>query len=83
MASPAHSVTSVMLPLLQDEVASHAMVRHTMDIIDKIHNSLYLNQPLIITADKPVYALSKQFPWLYPDVYGEKKINDDDGASSH
>ena len=65
---------SVMLPLLEDEMASHAMVRHTMDIIEKVHTHLKPNQPLIINADQPVYALSKQVQWLYPHKYGDHSI---------
>ena len=63
-----------MLPLLQDEIATHAMVRHTMDIIKEVHRTLHLNQPLVITADQPVYALGKKVQWLYPDMYGEDKV---------
>ena len=32
---------SAMLPLLQDEIATHGMVRHTMDIIDQVHEKTY------------------------------------------
>ena len=48
-----------MLPLLQDEVATHDMVRHTMGIIDQVHKKLTLEKPLVITADQPVYAIGK------------------------
>ena len=51
--------SSVMLPLLQDEVATHDMVRHTMDIIDQVHKKLTLGKPLVITADQHVYAIGK------------------------
>ena len=37
---------STMLPLLQNEIATHAMVRHTMDIIKE---DLNLDQPLVVT----------------------------------
>ena len=66
--------SSVMLPLLQDEIATHAMVRHTMDIIDRVHKSLKIDQPIIVTADQPVYAIGKQVQWLYPDEYGDCKV---------
>ena len=32
------------MPLLQDEIATNAMVRHTMEIIDKVHEVLRLTQ---------------------------------------
>ena len=63
-----------MFPLLQDEIATHAMVRHTMNIIKEVQRNLELDQPLVITADQPVYALGKKVQWLYPDKYGEDKV---------
>ena len=48
-----------MLPLLQDD-----MVRHTTYIIDQVHKKLKLDQPLVITADQPVYAIGKQVQCL-------------------
>ena len=63
-----------MLPLLQDEVATHGMARHTMDIIEHVHKKLELDQPLVITADQPVYTIGKEVQWLYPDEYGDHKV---------
>ena len=50
------------------------MVRHTMDTIDQVHKKLKLDQPLVIIADQPVYAIGKQVQWLYPEEYGEHKV---------
>ena len=72
-----------MLPLLQDEIATHAMVRHTMDIIKEVHRKFEPSQPLVVTADQPVYALGKKLQWLYPDKHGEDNSVNDDGSSSH
>ena len=58
-----------MLPLLQDD-----MVRHTTYIIDQVHKKLKLDQPLVITADQPVYAIGKQVQWLYTDEHGDHKV---------
>ena len=63
-----------MLPLLQGKVATHGMVRHTMDVIDQVHKKFKLDQPLVITADRPVYAIGKQVQWLYLDKYGDHKV---------
>ena len=71
---PALQITSVMLPLLQDEVATHATVRHTMDIIGKVHTTLHLIQALIKTAGHLAYALSKQIQWLYRNIYGNERL---------
>ena len=43
------------------------MVRHTMSIIHQVHQKPKLDQPLVITANQPVYAIGKQVQWLYPD----------------
>ena len=58
--NPGSKCSSAILPLLQDEVVTHGMVTHTMDIIDKVHKKLKLDQPLVITADQPVYIIGKQ-----------------------
>ena len=71
---PGIKCSSVMLPLLQDKVATQGMVRHTMDVIDQVHKKLKLDQPLVITADQPVYVIGKQIQWLYPDEYGYQKV---------
>ena len=63
-----------MLRLLQYEVATHGMVRHTMDIIDQVRKKLKLDQPLVIASDQPVYAIGKQVQWLYPDEYDDHKV---------
>ena len=47
--------SSAMLPLLQVEVVTYGMVRHTMDIIDKVHKKLKLDQPLITSGFVLVY----------------------------
>ena len=65
---------SAMRPLIQDEVATYGMVRHTMDIIDQVHKKLKRDQTLVITADQPVYAIGKQDQWLYPDEYGDHEV---------
>ena len=50
------------------------MVRHTTEIIEKVHEVLRLTQVPVITADQPVYAIGKKIQWLYPDKYGEDKL---------
>ena len=64
--NPDSKCSSAMLPLLLDEVATYGMVRRTIDI-DQVHKKLNLGQPLVITADQPIYTIGKQVQWLYPD----------------
>ena len=40
--APICKAISVMMPLLQDEIATNAMVRHTMEIIEKVHKVLLI-----------------------------------------
>ena len=72
--NPGIKCLSAMLPLLQDEVATIDMLRHTMGIIDQVHKKLKLDQPLVITADQSVYDIGKQVQWLYPGEYGDHKV---------
>ena len=65
--NPDSKCSSAMFPLLLDEVATHGMVKRTIDIIDQVHKKLNLDQPLVITADQPIYTIGKQVQWLYPD----------------
>ena len=72
--NPGSKCSSMMLPLLQDEVATHRIVRQSAGITDQVHKKLKLDQLLAITADQPVYAIGKQVQWLYSDEYGDHKV---------
>jgi len=63
-----------LLPLLNDEIATPAMVRHMMDIIVIATATLNGNQAPVITCDQPVYAIGKQLRWKFPEKYGEDRI---------
>ena len=52
--------TSVLLPLLQEDINSPAMVRHAMDIIVTLLKNINSEQIPVITSDQPVYALAKR-----------------------
>lgn len=66
--------TSVMLPLIKDNINSPSVVRHTMDIVISTTQKINFNQTPVWTGDQPVYAIGKQLQWLYPDKYGEDKL---------
>ena len=65
---------STLLPLLKESVASTAMVRHTMKIVQLALQEVNPGQAAVVTGDQPVYALGKQVQWHYPDDYGEDKL---------
>ena len=63
-----------LLPLLPDHIQSPATTRHLMNTILHITTTLNKQQPAVITADQPVYALAKAVQWKYPDLYGEDRL---------
>ena len=60
---------SVLLPLLDESINSTAMVRHCIEVVQKITYTLNPGQKVIITGDQPVYALGKQVQWMYEERY--------------
>jgi hypothetical protein len=66
--------TSTLLPLLNESVNSTAMLRHTMGVVKQILLKLNPQQPIVLTADQPVYAHGKQVQWMYPEFYGESNV---------
>ena len=71
---PQAKCISSLLPLLKDNINSPAVVMHSMKIIQKAISVLNPNQTPVITADQPVYAISKNIQWKYPNIYGEDKF---------
>ena len=55
-ASPVCQSHCVLLPLVTEEVNSHAVVRHSMDRIIEIIEKINPCQVPVITGDQPVYA---------------------------
>lgn len=66
--------TSVMLPLIKDNINSQTVVRHTMDIVISTTKKINPEQTPVWTGDQPVYAIGKQLQWIYPEKYGEDKL---------
>ncbi|CAB4041829.1 Hypothetical predicted protein [Paramuricea clavata] len=66
--------TSTLLPLLNESVNSTAMLRHTMGVVKQILLKINPQQPIVLTADQPVYAFGKQVQWMYPEFYGESNV---------
>lgn len=50
------------------------MLRHTMGVVKQILLKINPQQPIVLTADQPVYALGKQVQWIYPELYGESGV---------
>ena len=71
---PRPKCLSALMPLIDENINSLAMVKHTMKVTKRAVDSLNKNQIPVITADQPVYALGKQVQWLFPHYYGEDKF---------
>ena len=64
---------SVMMPLWQDQARSVATIKHAMAIIRDAVAFLNPGQTPVIAADQPLYALTKQMQWKWPE-HGEDKF---------
>jgi hypothetical protein len=60
-----------LLPLFEEQAKSVAMIKHSMNIVKNITNYLNPGQTPVIACDQPLYALSKQIQWTWPDLFGE------------
>ena len=73
-SAPSAPTTSVLLPLINENINSAAMVKHCMEVIRKTVNDVNPNQIPVITADQPVYTLMKQVQWKYTCTFGEDQF---------
>ena len=62
-----------LLPLLRDQAHSVATIKHAMDKIQEAVRFLNPGQTPVMAADQPLFALSKQIQWKWPE-YGEDKF---------
>ena len=63
---------TALLPLFPDHSKSVAMIRHSMDVINKAVQEINPGQVPVITLDQPLYAIAKTIQWNWPANYGEK-----------
>ena len=72
--NPLPKCLSALMPLIDENINSLAMVKHTMKLVWKAVSHLSPGQTPVITADQPVYALGKQVQWQFPEYFGEDKF---------
>ena len=65
---------NALLPLFRDDSKSIAIIRHSMDVVNKATEFLNPGQIPCITLDQPLYTLAKQIKWRFPQDYGENKF---------
>ena len=63
-----------LLPLFLEEAHSVAMIRHGMNIVNKVVQHLNPGQTPVIAMDQPLFAIAKQIQWNMPnDSLGEDR----------
>ena len=63
--------TLCLLPLFQEDAATVAMVRHSMDVIKKLTDITNPGQTPVMAVDQPLFAIAKNVQWKGPLDYGE------------
>ena len=61
------------LPSIREKVHTLATQYHCMNIISKTISVINPNQTPVDTCDQPVYVLTKQTQWRYPELFGNSK----------
>lgn len=62
---------SALLPLFHDNAHSAAMIRHSMNLVKQVVQELNPGQVPVLTCDQPLYAITKQIQWTWPESHGE------------
>ena len=63
-----------LLPLFQEDAATVAMVRHSLDVIKKVVDITNKGQTPVVAVDQPLFAIAKKIQWKWSQVYGEDKF---------
>ncbi len=51
--------TSCLLPLFEEDAATVAMIRHSLDVIKKATDLINPGQVPVVTVDQPLFAIAK------------------------
>ena len=65
---------SQLLPLFTEKAATHAMVKHGMNVIRQ--STLFLNpgQIPLMAVDEPLFALAKHIQWKWAELMGKRHL---------
>lgn len=70
----AESAVSSLLPLFLDQAKSPAMICHSLNIIEDCVDHLNPGRIPVMTMDGPLYVLTKQIQWTFPERNGGKQF---------
>ena len=59
--------------LFPDDSKYVAMIRHSMDVVQRAAHLLNSGQVPVLTLDQPLFPIAKKIQWNWPDMYMEKK----------
>ena len=68
------TTTSFLLPLFQENAATNAMVRHSLDVIKKVTEFVHPGQAPVVAMGQPLFANAKNIQWKWPSLCGESKF---------
>ena len=60
--------------LFQEDAATVAMVRHSLNVIKKIVDLTNPGQAPVVACDQPLFAIAKNVQWKWPLDYSEDKF---------
>lgn len=66
--------SSCLLPMFPDCAHSIPMIKHSMKIAVKLTEHLNPGQTSVLTCDQPLFALTKQIQWTWPEELGEDRF---------
>ena len=68
------TTTSYLLPLFQEDAATIAMVRHSLDVINEVTELVHPGQAPVVAMDQPLFTIAKNIQWTWTSVHGELKF---------
>ena len=63
-----------LLPMFRDNARSVSMVKHGLDMLQKVTLRLNPGQATVLTLDQPLYTSAKKIQWSFPNLYGEQSF---------
>ena len=61
--------SSHLLPLITEPVRVPVTTYHAANMVKAIAENVNPSQPVVITADQPVYVVKKQLQWIFPEEF--------------
>ena len=78
------TITSL-LPLFPDDSKYVAMIRHSMDVVQRVAHLLNPGEVPVLTLDQPLFTIAKKIQWYWPDlcIWRRKVCHSSRGSQNH